>query len=110
MDATKQVGAEDLEVGEYITPVFEKHQFPSYLWDGDSTSASTPIEVTVRPKNAGIPYKIIEICVPFILGKCPKGKLQRFDLRGMDIGKVSRKYAKTYKKSRRRKHANPEIP
>jgi hypothetical protein len=85
-----RIAGEDLKPGDYVTALTEMIEFPSFLWSVDS--AATPKDELVRlrylPRDAGEPFKVIVVCLPFVYTKRANGKLTTFDTRKHQLVKL----------------------
>lgn len=84
-----RVAGEDLKPGDFVTTLTEMIELPSFLWCSDST---TPRDELVRlrylPREAGEPFKVIAVCLPFVYTKRANGKLTTFDTRKHQLVKL----------------------
>lgn len=85
-----RIAGEDLVPGDYVTALIEMIELPSFLWSSDI--AATPKDELVRlrylPRDAGEPFKVIAVCLPFVYTKRANGKLATFDTRKHQLGKL----------------------
>lgn len=85
-----RVAGEDLKPGDFVTALTEMIEFPSFFWCCDSSS--TPKDELVRlrylPRDAGEPFKVIAVCLPFVYTKRSSGKLTTFDTRKHQLVKL----------------------
>ncbi len=80
--AARIVG-EDIKRGDYVSVLNEIFELPSFLWC--CTSSTLPPDEPVRSRymsrEAGQPFKVIVVCLPFVYARRPLGKLHTFDTR-----------------------------
>jgi hypothetical protein len=90
------VAAEDLCVGDVVTILNETHEYPSFLWCSDSqmVPANEPVRIQWRSPDAGVPFKVKAVCLPFVLLRAPFGQHRTVDLRKCQLVRLSREYAK----------------
>ena len=78
-----RVAGEDIACGDFVAVMSEIVELPSFLWD--STAASLAPDETVRlrlvPADAGQPYKVIAVCLPFVYVKTHRGSVVIIDSR-----------------------------
>ena len=95
VEVTKFVGPEDIIPGDYITPMSER---PEYLWfskEGEfSHSKVDVLSPKVRSRMSGLPLRVKEICIPFVVAKTPFGGLLVLDTRKIDFGLLNYGFAK----------------
>ena len=94
-DVTKvaaRVAGEDLKQGDYVTVLSETIQLPSYLWCGsnDLLSADEPIQYRYLPRDAGLPLKVVAICLPFVYAKEPTGGINTLDIRQKQLARLDK--------------------
>jgi len=90
------VAPEDLCVGDYVAILNEINEYPSFLWcrDPELNPPHEPIRVQWRACDGGKPFKVRAVCLPFVLLKNPNGKHKSIDIRGVQLVRLSREYAK----------------
>jgi hypothetical protein len=85
-----RIAGEDLKPGDFVTAMTEIIELPSFLWCCDS--AATPKEELVRVRyltpEAGEPFKVIAVCLPFVYSKRATGKLMTLDTRKHQLVKL----------------------
>lgn len=85
-----RIAGEDLKPDDFITAISEVIELPSFLWCCDS--AASPKDELVRlrclPREAGEPFKVIAVCLPFVYTKRANGKLTTFDTRKHQLVKL----------------------
>ncbi|AMV31481.1 hypothetical protein VN12_05140 [Pirellula sp. SH-Sr6A] len=92
-----RIAGEDLRKGDFITALTEMIELPSFLWCCDSTA--TPKDELVRlrylPSDAGEPFQVIAVCLPFVYTKRSNGKLKTFDTRKHQLARLDKRSGKT---------------
>jgi hypothetical protein len=90
------VAPEDLRCGDFIAVLNVILELPSFLWC-DSMAADSERMVRVRcfAWEGGMPLKVMEICLPFVLVKSPSGMFQSIDVRQVELVRLNKRYAKT---------------
>jgi hypothetical protein len=87
-----RIAGEDIAKGDYVTILSEIIELPSYLWS--NSAISQPVDELVRlrylPSEAGAPYKVVAVCLPFVYAKAPKGNLTAFDTRQQQLVRLDR--------------------
>ncbi|WP_182871445.1 hypothetical protein [Stieleria mannarensis] len=104
-----RIAGEDIKPGDYVSVLNEIVELPSFLWS--CSAASLPVEDPVRirymPDEAGQPFKVVAVCLPFVYAKRPKGGITTFDTRQHQLVRLDRRNGrsvwKQIKKSLRKK-------
>ncbi|WP_153558073.1 hypothetical protein [Roseimaritima sediminicola] len=78
-----RVAGEDIRRGDFVTVLNEIVELPSFLWScsGASFAPDEPVRMRLMPGEAGQPFKVIEVCLPFVYAERPKGGTEIFDTR-----------------------------
>lgn len=91
-----RIAGEDLKPGDFVTALTEVIELPSFLWCCDS--AATPKDELVRlrylPREAGEPFKVMAVCLPFVYTRRANGKLATFDTRKHQVVKLDKRSGK----------------
>ena len=105
-----RVAGEDIKRGDYVTVLNEIVELPSFLWCcGGTLPADEAVRIRYMPSDAGEPFKVVDVCLPFVYTKGPKGGMTTFDTRqnqlvrlDPDSGRrVWKQLRKTLKKKRK---------
>ena len=85
-----RIAGEDLKPGDFVTALTEMIELPSFLWCCDSAAAPKDELVRLRylPREAGEPFKVMAVCLPFVYTKRANGKLMTFDTRKHQLVKL----------------------
>ncbi len=103
----KALAPEDVRPGDYVTPLVEVAEVPSFYWDADATTLprDEPVRIRFVPAGGGVPLRVKGVCLPFVLVKYPCGRREALDVRRCRLARLDRHYAaaawKAYKKPRR---------
>jgi len=78
-----RITGEDIQPGDYVTVLNEIVELPSFLWccSGPALPMDEPVRTRYIPREAGLPCKVVTVCLPFVYVKRPQGKLATFDTR-----------------------------
>lgn len=87
-----RIAGEDLQPGDFVTALTEIVELPSFLWCCDTAATSKDELVRLRylPFEAGEPFKVIAICLPFVYTKRSNGKLKTFDTRRQQLVRLDK--------------------
>ncbi len=90
------VAPEDLSAGDYVAVLNETREYPSFLWLCDSYALPPhePVRIRWRSLDNGVPLRIVDVCLPFVLIKRPCGGHQVLDTGRCQFVRLSRGYAK----------------
>jgi hypothetical protein len=78
-----RVAAEDIHAGDFVTVLNQIVELPSYLWNcsGTPLSPEEPVRGRYIPLDAGQPFKVLAVCLPFVYVKRTEGGITTFDTR-----------------------------
>jgi hypothetical protein len=87
-----RIAGEDIQLGDYISVASEIIELPSYLWScsGSILAIDEPVRTRFLPREAGHPFKVIAVCLPFVYAKRACGKLATFDIRNQQLVRLDR--------------------
>jgi len=108
----KPIAPEDLQPEMYIAVTRVTVEYgPSFCSDTTMLpDGFKPKEVSYLPYPGGVPLKVIEVCVPFVLVELPNRRCQTIDLRRVEIARVSKRYGKTsFERLKRAKEDASEV-
>lgn len=82
-----RIAGEDIKRGDYVTVLNETFELPSFLWSCSSSTLplDEPIRSQYMSREAGQPFKVTAICLPFVYAKRPSGGLHAFDTRRQQL-------------------------
>ena len=82
-----RIAGEDIQQGDYVTVLSEVVELPSFLWSnsGMTLPMDEPVRARFAPRDAGQPYKVVTVCLPFVYTKRPNGKMITFDTRQQQL-------------------------
>ncbi len=78
-----RIAGEDIHPGDYVTVLNESVELPSYLWNcsGGALPADELVRILYKPSDAGQPYKVVAVCLPFVYTERPRRGTKIFDTR-----------------------------
>jgi len=78
-----RIAGEDIACGDYVAVMNEIIELPSYLWScsGVSLAPDEPVRIRYIASDAGQPYKVIGVCLPFVYAKTHRGRVIVIDTR-----------------------------
>ncbi|MCA9150340.1 MAG: hypothetical protein KDA92_13610 [Planctomycetales bacterium] len=78
-----RIAGEDIKPGDFVAVLSEVIELPSFFWS--CSSVTLPVDEPVRsrylPRDAGQPFRVVAICLPFVYANRPRGSLATFDIR-----------------------------
>lgn len=90
------IAGEDIQCGDFVTIAHETVEFASFLWcDAVTRSPEEPVRVRFIPSDAGLPYKVIGVCLPFVYTKNARDIVETFDLRQCQLVRLNKECAET---------------
>ncbi len=99
------VAGEDLVCGDYVTILTETVDLPSYMWDRCEIplSAHELVRLKVIPEDAGQPFRVVAVCLPFVYAETPSRRTVTIDTRKIHLVRLDRRCAKVVWKRLRTK-------
>ena len=86
--------AEDIRVGDFIAVSQTRYQLvPDMLEPTLAGHEVEPISLVARPYDAGVPMKVIELCLPFLIGETASDARVVIDTRRHVLARVTESYA-----------------
>ncbi len=78
-----RVAGEDIACGDFVTVMHEIVELPSFLWNcsGVSLPPDEPVRIRGVASDAGQPYKVLGVCLPFVYAKAHCGRVVVLDSR-----------------------------
>lgn len=95
LEPSRLIGPEDVRPGIYVTVSHETFEFVPRLHGKPEAGGVEPIRVTFIPHHAGRPFKVVSVCLPFVLVKDPWDRHHPFDLRCHRLARLSASFGKT---------------
>ena len=91
----KTLAPEDVCVGDYVAPLYEAYDYPSFCWCSDAVivDRQQTVRIEFMAREGGVPLKVIAVCLPFVLVKRPQGKPRTLDVRQVKLARLDNKYA-----------------
>ena len=88
-----RIAGEDIKPGDFVTILNEIIELPSFLWScsGFSLPMDEPVCTRFMPRDAGLPLKVVTVCLPFVYAKRPRGGLATFDTRRQQLVRLDSK-------------------
>ena len=113
--AAKLLHPEDISVGDEITPAIQSYDYPSFFWCAADPAIMPPDE-TIRlnffPSETSKPFKVVAVCLPFVLCERTDGKFTTFDVRQVQLMRLSPNFAElsrmSYATKKRKKKLEAE--
>lgn len=92
----KTLAPEDVRVGDFVAPLTEAYDYPSFLWCTDNalTDRQQTVRIEFLAQESGEPLEVLAVCLPFVLVKNVKGKPQTLDVRRAKLARLDEEYAK----------------
>lgn len=104
--ATRAISPEDLTSGDYVSILRRSLEIPSIFTCREVVGdPEHSFRVTWIPCESKPPYRVSEVCLPFILVKTYDGNYLQLDVRTVQLGRLSPEYARRARRLHR-KQAN----
>ena len=100
--AAKLLHPEDISVGDEVTPAIESYDYPSFFWcmaDPAIMPADETIRLSFIPSETSKPYKVVAVCLPFVLCEKIDGKFTTFDVRKVQLMRLTPDFAEVARMS-----------
>ncbi|MEZ6097666.1 MAG: hypothetical protein R3E01_01715 [Pirellulaceae bacterium] len=87
-----RVAGEDISCGDYVAVLHELIELPSFFWSCSDVTLAPDELVRIRfmPSDAGHPYKVTGVCLPFVYVKDPAGRVVVVDTRQRQLVRLDR--------------------
>lgn len=100
--AAKLLHPEDISVGDDITPAIQSYDYPSFFWCTADPAIMPPnetIRLSFYPSAISKPFKVVAVCLPFVLCEKIDGKFTTFDVRQDQLMRLSPDFAEVSRMS-----------
>jgi len=100
----RPLAPEDVRRGDYVSILDEVLEFPSFCWFGGTgeTHPEDLIRIRMKSDEAGIPFRVAAVCLPFVSLHTAQGQIRVQDLRRVQLVRLSRDYGKSVWKALRK--------
>lgn len=90
----RPLAPEDVTVGDIVVVTEAFAQFPPDCGAAPGAQDIEPVRMRFMPHNAGWPYEVAAVCVPFVVAAdCVRREVETFDMRRMRLARVPASYA-----------------
>lgn len=111
IDVSRPLAPEDVRPGDYIavaTEIFE--HLPCHFGRAESVGPPAPLRVAWTPCDAGAPYRVSAVCLPFVLAQDADGAGRTLDVRRHRLVRLTERYGKkAFKRLRTARPPHAEI-
>jgi len=101
LPATRLIGPEDIAPGQFVAIAEQTAQFAPPELQREGRSVLQPQTMTTYPQNAGVPYEVVTVALPFVMVKDYEREPFVFDLRQLRLAVVPDEFARKYFEARR---------
>lgn len=94
--AAKLLHPEDISVGDDVTLAMQSYDYPSFVWAMADPTIMPPdqtIRLSYTPQEISKPFKVVAVCLPFVLCEKVDGKFITFDVRNVQLMRLSPEFA-----------------
>ena len=86
---------EDIEVGQYVSVLHVVGESMPWDFELDATwRQRSPVRTLWLPDRGGVPLRVVEVCLPFVLVERPSGRHRTLDVRRYRLARVSDRYGR----------------
>ncbi|HWL09421.1 MAG TPA: hypothetical protein VNQ76_13520 [Planctomicrobium sp.] len=87
---------EEVRCGDFVSLLNEVIEIPSFFWCGDQVMSppEEPIRWCRRVPDAGVPYRVVSVCLPFVCLRGPGKSVKMIDMKQVQLARLSRSYGK----------------
>jgi hypothetical protein len=91
----RALAPEDIRPGDYVAllHIMTENEPSSAETDSILGRERAPFKLNV-PWNAGMPARVVEVCLPYVLLKTARGKLRAIDIRRYRLARVSTRFGR----------------
>lgn len=92
-----RIAGEDIARGDFVAVISEIIEFPSFFWNCSPVALAPeePVRVRYLSEDAGQPYKVIGVCLPFVYVKSHMGAVIIIDTRRRQLVRLNRDCARS---------------
>jgi len=92
-----RIAGEDIARGDFVAVMNDIIEFPSFFWCSSplTLAPDEPVRIRYLAYDAGLPYKVIGVCLPFVYVKSHKGSVRVLDTRKQHLVRLARDLART---------------
>ena len=96
MSVAARVAGEDIACGDFVTVTNEVVELPSFLWCSSAVglAADEPIRLRFMARDAGVPLKVIGVCLPFVYARTSRGGVVTVDTRQNQLVRLDKECAR----------------
>lgn len=104
------VAPEDIRRGDYLAILRQVCEYVPLFSEGKPEDGGLPRRILLLPKQGGMPLRVIEVCLPFLLVEQVDGTHTTLDARRSRFARLTEEYARLATKRIRADRKNPDEP
>lgn len=93
LTVARPIAPEDLVRGLYVAVLYDVHDFMPPFCDSAMESPRTQ-RVVWLPDEPTVPYRVLEVCVPFVLVERPDGRHETLDTRRQQLARLDDEFGR----------------
>lgn len=109
MNLARPLAPEDITAGDHVCVLSVMYEVLPPCFEARPGTCIEPVRVACAPRGGGLPMKVIDTCLPYVLVKRHDGKHRTLDIRRHKLARVSKRFAREVRK-RWRKDTGPPPP
>ena len=94
--AAKLLHPEDISAGDDVALAIQSYDYPSFFWcmaDPTIMPPNETIRLSFVPQETSKPFKVVAVCLPFVLCEKVDGKRETFDVRNVKLMRLAPDFA-----------------
>ena len=102
---SKPLAPEEVAVGMFVTVHEAILEVPSFFWCSDAAilPPHEMVRLPFKPADAGRPYKVKAICLPYVFATAYNRRVRVFDLRRQRLVRLGEAYARRIREALRKR-------
>ncbi len=107
-----RVAAEDIQPHDIVAVLNQVYELPSFLWSclDSLTPMDNPVRLRFMPSDPGKPFKVTDVCLPFVYARNTSSKQVIFDIRRHQLVRLESHIGRKVWKRMRRAFKQTQLP
>ena len=91
---SSSIAPEDIRRGDYIAILRQVCEYVPMFAEGKPEDGDLPRRILMLPKQGGLPLRVVEVCLPFVLVEQVDGTHATLDARRSRFARLTEEYAR----------------